>query len=173
MSFVAYNGFQEKMMIAEMTGFLIRWLTNTVVLMAVVVVIPGVQVDRWETVGLAALVLGFFNAFLRPLILFLTLPLHIISLGFFTLIVNAAFFYAISKVVEGFYVKNFSSAFLGALLFSVISFVVNLFVGLKGKVHVRFSRCGGFSKASRGPVVDVEGRCDEDDKNQNGKTLLP
>ena len=111
-----------------MTGLFIRWITNTVALIAVVHTVPGIHIERWEAAALAALVLGLLNAFLRPLLIFLTLPLHIASLGFFTLLVNGFMFYLASKVVEGFYVVSFWNAFFGALLFSAISFVFNLLI---------------------------------------------
>lgn len=150
-----------------MTGFLIRWATNTVILIAVSLVVPGIHVEKWETGALAALVLGLFNAFLRPFIILLTLPLHILSLGFFTLIINALMFYLVSRVVEGFHVVNFTSAFWGALIFSILSFLLNLLINPQGKITVHF-RSSSPRRPYRPPgpppddgVIDVEGRSDE------------
>jgi putative membrane protein len=89
--------------------------------------IPGIRVDRIETALVAALVLGLVNALLRPVLVYLTLPLTIMSLGFFTLIINGALFYMVSKLVKGFSVVSFWDAVWGALLFSVFSFMLNIF----------------------------------------------
>jgi hypothetical protein len=66
-----------------MKGFLIRWLLNAIALMVVVHVVPGVRVSQWETLAVAALVLGFLNAFLRPVLLVLSLPVTVLTLGLF------------------------------------------------------------------------------------------
>ena len=145
-----------------MTGLLIRWLTNTIALVIVVEIVPGIHADRWEIVGLAALVLGFLNAFLRPFLVLLTLPLHIFSLGFFTLIINGLMLYLVSKVVEGFHVVSFSSAFWGALLFSIISFILNVFIDAKGKINVRFYRERSFQNLRDKDIIDIEGETKND-----------
>lgn len=108
--------------------FLLRWLINTVSLFAVVNIIPGITVGSWITVVVAALVLGLLNAFLRPLILLLTLPVNLLTLGLFTLVVNAFMFYLASVLVRGFEIAGFGYAFLGALVFSVISFLLNIII---------------------------------------------
>jgi putative membrane protein len=108
--------------------FLLRWLINTVSLFVVVNIIPGITVSSWATVVAAALVLGLLNAFLRPLILLLTLPVNLLTLGLFTLLVNAFMFYLASVLVKGFRIEDFGHAFLGALVFSVISFLLNMVI---------------------------------------------
>ena len=150
-----------------MTGFFIRWITNIVALIIVVHIVPGIEANRWETVAVAALILGFLNGFLRPFLILLTLPLHIISLGFFTLIINGFMFYFVSKIVEGFHVVSFWNAFWGALLFSIVSFLLNLFVDPEGRIRVSFYK----GHSSRNPidedVIDVEGKSDADtDQNK-------
>ncbi len=111
-----------------MTSFLIRWFINTVSLFAVVNIVPGIAVNRWSTMVIAALVLGLLNAFLRPLILLLTLPVNLATLGFFTLVVNAFLFYFASFLVQGFQIAGFWNAFLGALAFSIISFLLSVII---------------------------------------------
>ena len=140
-----------------MIGLLIRWLINTIALIIVVKIVPGIHAQRWEVVGLAALLLGFLNSFLRPFLILLTLPLHIFSLGFFTLIINGLLFYFVSKVVEGFYVHSFWSAFWGALLFSIVSFILNVFIDAKGKISVSFYRERSFRSLKDRDVIDTEG----------------
>lgn len=111
-----------------MKFFLLKWLINTASLFAVVNIIPGITVSSWLTVIAAALVLGLLNAFLRPLILLLTLPVNLLTLGLFTLLVNAFMFYLASLLVKGFEIAGFGYAFLGALGFSVISFLLNMLI---------------------------------------------
>ncbi len=111
-----------------MKGFLLRWLINTISLFAVVHIVPGISVDRSQTTVVAALVLGLLNAFLRPLIILLTLPVNILTLGFFTLLINGSLFYLASFLVKGFVIAGFWNAFLGALVFSIISFLLSLLI---------------------------------------------
>ncbi len=108
--------------------FLLRWFINTISLFVVVNIVSGITVSSWVCAIAAALVLGLLNAFLRPLILLLTLPVNLLTLGLFTLLVNAFMFYLASVLVKGFEISDFGHAFLGALLFSVISFLLNMLI---------------------------------------------
>jgi len=151
-----------------MLGFLIRWLINTLALILVVKIVPGIVADSTESILLAALLLGFLNAVLRPLILFLTLPLLIYSLGFFTLIVNGLMLYWVSKIVPGFYVNGFWSAFWGAIFFSVISFFLSLFIDPQGTMSFRVSqrytdRRPRQDRSHQDNIIDVEGKPKDDD----------
>jgi len=101
------------------------WFVNVIALLAVVKIIAGVSIDSWKTAVIAALILGLLNVFLRPLILILTLPLNIFSLGVFTLFINGFMFYLAARFVEGFSVISFWSAFWAAIMFSIISFLLN------------------------------------------------
>ena len=85
---------------------------------------------------LAAFVLGVINAFIRPLVILITLPINILTLGIFTFFINGFLFYAVSKIVKGFVVTGFWPAFFGALLFSIISFLVSLVISKKGRVEI-------------------------------------
>lgn len=109
-----------------MKQFFIKWLVNIIALSAVSHVIAGVSIDSWPSVIVAALALGLLNAFLRPVIILFTLPLELLSLGFFTLVINGFMFYLASKFVPGFAVAGFWSAFWAAILFSIISFILSL-----------------------------------------------
>ena len=144
-----------------MKGFLIKWFANIVALIAVVCIIPGINVDTWQTLFAAALILGMVNAFLRPLIILFTLPLHIFSLGFFTLIVNGSLFYFVSKIIKGFNVSNFRNAFYGALIFSIVSFVLSLLINPEGRLKLRFHRSGPLGKIRHKDVIDVEGKAEK------------
>jgi putative membrane protein len=141
-----------------MVGFIIRWFANIVSLLAVVKFVPGINVDSSRTLVLAALVLGLVNAVLRPFILLLTLPLNVISLGVLTFFVNGLLFYSVSKVVKGFYVSDFWSAFWGAMAFSLTSFLLNLMINPKGKINVRYQSGSPRGQKRRDNVIDVEAR---------------
>lgn len=148
-------------------GFIIRWIINTIALLVTVKVIPGIHVETWETTMVAALLLGLLNAFLKPMMILLMFPLFIVSLGFFTLIINAFLFYLVSKLVSGFYVVDFFSAFLGALFYSIISFFLSIFIDPERKMDVRFYRKYSSRRRDKknDDVIDVEGRADEDSPN--------
>jgi putative membrane protein len=139
-----------------MVGFVIRWFANIVSLLAVVKFVPGINVDSSRTLVLAALALGLVNAVLRPFILLLTLPLNVISLGVLTFFVNGLLFYSVSKVVKGFYVSDFWSAFWGAMAFSLVSFLLNLLINPQSKIKVRYQTNSPRGRTRREDVIDVE-----------------
>ena len=145
-----------------MRGFVIKWVVNIVALIAVVHIVSGVTVDNLETAIIAALVLGLINAVLRPVVIFITLPLTIISLGVFTLFINGLMFYLVSKIVKGFFIADFWSAFWGALCFSIVSFLLNLFINPQGKIVMDLYRYDR-SAHKKDDVIDVEWK--EGDKN--------
>lgn len=116
-----------------MKGFLLKWLINAVSLVAVIHVVPGIRTDRWQTTVVAALALGLLNTFLRPLLMLLTLPVNIMTLGLFTLFVNGFIFYLAAWLVGGFVVAGFWSAFFGALVFSVISCLLGILIDPEGR----------------------------------------
>jgi len=142
-----------------MISFIIKWFADILALLAVVNLLPGISVDNSRTLAAAALVLGLVNAVLRPLILLLTLPFNVLSLGVLTFFVNGFLFYAVSKMVKGFYVSDFWSAFWGAIGFSLVSFLLNFMISPKKKNGQRgpvsASRGG---QPRRGDVIDVEAR---------------
>lgn len=111
-----------------MKGFLLRWLINAISLLAVVHIVAGVSVDRLLTTIIAALVIGLLNAFIRPLLLVLTLPVNVLTLGLFTLVINGCLFYLTAWLVKGFHVTGFWTAFVAALVFSIISWLLNLVI---------------------------------------------
>ena len=85
---------------------------------------------------LAAGILGIVNAVIRPIVLIFTLPINLLTLGFFTLIINAALLKFVAYVVPGFVIESFGAAFLGAILISCISWLLNIFVGGNGSVVI-------------------------------------
>ena len=124
-----------------MLGFLLRLSINLLALVIAGGVVSGIRI---ETIGagiLAAAILGLVNAVIRPLALLLTLPINILSLGLFTLVINALMLQLVAGIVPGFFIESFWSAFWGALLISVISWILNLFVGGSGRVvYIRTER---------------------------------
>lgn len=146
-----------------MRGFFIRWFISVIALAAVLHIVSGMKADTLQTVLIAALVLGLLNAFLKPALLLFTLPLNIVSLGLFTLVINGFLFYLVSKIVKGFVIADFWTAFWGAVWFSVISFLLNLLVSPQGKVNTRFYEYGTRNrKKYYEDVIDVEGKAEDE-----------
>lgn len=107
--------------------FIVKLLLNTLSLLVVVRLVPGISVTDWVTAIIAALALGVINAVLRPVLIVLTLPLNVLSLGLLTFVINAALFYSVSAFVPGFAVAGFGAAFWGSLLYSIVSAVLSAF----------------------------------------------
>ena len=112
-----------------------RWVLTAFALWLTSQLVPGIRIGGPGSVFFAALVLGVLNAFLRPLVLFVTLPINLLTLGLFTLIINGFMLWLTSEVVRGFEVHGLWSAVCGALLLSLISFVLNLFVSDSGRIQ--------------------------------------
>jgi putative membrane protein len=105
-----------------MVNVLLRWLIGALALLAVAYFLPGIAVANFFPAAVvAALVLGLVNAFVRPLVKVLTLPLTCLTLGLFSLVVNAVLFWAVAAVVDGFAVEGVLAALLGSLLYSLIT----------------------------------------------------
>ena len=103
----------------------LRWLLNALVLLLVSYIVPGIHFTGTWALLLTVIVLGFVNALIRPIILLLTLPVNILTLGFFTLIINALMFWFASTIVKGFEVRDFWSAFWGALVYWLLTMLFN------------------------------------------------
>jgi putative membrane protein len=124
-----------------MNKFFLRWVINTIALYIAIVIVPGLQPenDNWFFYIWLALIFGLVNALLRPLLKILTCPLILVTLGLFTLVINTILLYITDWIGTffgvGLYIQNFWSAFLGALIVSVISVVLAFFVRdeLEGK----------------------------------------
>lgn len=104
---------------------IIRWIINAVLLMLIPYVVPGVTVKNFWVALIAALVLAFVNALIKPILILLTLPINILTLGLFILVINGLMFWLVSAVVKGFYITGFWPAFFAALVFSIFSIVLN------------------------------------------------
>lgn len=104
---------------------LVTWFINALALFAVPFLLKSVYVEDIGTALLAALVLGLVNTLIRPILVLLTLPVTLLSLGLFIFIINGLMFWAVAQLVSGFYVASFWSAVGGALLYSVISWALS------------------------------------------------
>lgn len=109
-------------------GLLLRWLINAIALVVVAYVVPGVGYTGWGGLALAALVLGLVNAILRPILLIISLPLEILTLGLFTLVVNALCFWLVAALHVGLVVTGFWAAFWGALAMWIVSWILSLVI---------------------------------------------
>jgi putative membrane protein len=119
-----------------MQGLVIRWLVSAVALYLTSLIVDGVEIDGVIPLLFAAVTIGILNAVVRPIILLLTLPLNIVTLGLFTLVVNAFMLWMASKVVIGFVVTGFWAALGGWLLMSFFTFLINLLIGETGRIEV-------------------------------------
>jgi putative membrane protein len=108
-----------------MFNTILRWVINAVLLMLIPYVVPGVAIKNFWTALVAALVLAFVNALIKPVLILLTLPINLLTLGLFILVINALMFWLVSAVVKGFYISGFWPAFFAALAFSIFSLVLN------------------------------------------------
>lgn len=109
-------------------NFIIRLILNAVALLVVAYFVPGVHVTSLGGAILAAFILGIVNAILRPLLFLLTLPLQILTLGLFTLVINALLFWMVGNWHIGLSVDSFTTAFIGALVLAIVSFVLSWLV---------------------------------------------
>ncbi|MBH41503.1 MAG: hypothetical protein CL685_02215 [Candidatus Magasanikbacteria bacterium] len=105
---------------------LLRWAINAAGLLLIAQFLGGITLSGWYAAFITILILGLVNAIIRPILLFFTLPINILTLGLFTFVVNALLFWFVSTVVEGFVVSSFVAAFVGAFMLSIISGVATV-----------------------------------------------
>lgn len=131
-----------------MMGFLIRILVNALAIWFVAEIIPGIEIHGFiQAIG-AGLILGLVNAVVRPILLFLTLPLTLATLGLFLLALNGFCLWMTSLLVKGFEVHGFFSAVFGSILISIVSWLLNTFVSDRGRIR----------KITKHEIYDREGR---------------
>ena len=119
-----------------MTAFVIRWLVTTVAVLIAAHLIPGVSYEGWGALLGASLLLGIINAFVRPILLLLSLPFIIVTMGLFIFVINALLLMLVSKIVPAFQVSGFWSAFFGSIVISLVSWLLSSFFrGSDGKIH--------------------------------------
>ena len=122
---------------SAMRHFVFRWLATTVGVMVAASIITGIRYDTTGSLMAAALLLGLLNAFVRPVLLILGAPLILFTLGIFILIINGLMLYWVPGIVRGFHVDGYGSAFWGAIVVGIISWILSAFFrGSDGRVHV-------------------------------------
>jgi putative membrane protein len=107
---------------------IVIWILNALALLTVAYVLPGITVDGFTSALIAALVLGLINTLLRPLLILLTLPVTVVTLGLFILVINGLLFWFAGSVLKGFEVSGFWTGVLGALLYSIFSSVLAMLI---------------------------------------------
>lgn len=105
---------------------LLRWLLFTLAIMFVAWLVPGIGVENFQSAMLVTVIMALINIFIRPLIVFITLPINILTLGIFTLIINALLFMLAGYLAPGFYVDGFLAAFLGSVVLSFLGLIINM-----------------------------------------------
>jgi len=108
-----------------MRRILLKWQINALALLLTTFVVKGIQVTGVSALFLAAALLGVLNALIRPILIILTLPINIITLGLFTFIINGAMLWFVSLIIKGFVIQGFWPAVAGALIISLVSWLFN------------------------------------------------
>jgi putative membrane protein len=140
--------------------FILSWTISTLAVLVAVRVVPGIHFtdETFWTPFVTSLVLGILNTFIRPILMLFSLPLLIFTLGLFRLVINALLLYFVSVLLHRYFVvDSFGAAFLGALVISIVSVLLNLITG-GGKSRVRVERRRPPPDSGRGgsgPVIDV------------------
>jgi putative membrane protein len=143
-----------------MKSFLERLLVTTLGVLAAANIVEGISYGDWGSLIAASLLLGILNAFLRPVLMILSLPLLLLSLGLFAFVINAFLLYFVGSIVKGFHVADFWSAFKGGIVITLVSMAANLLIGKnKPKIQVKTStsitRPPPPANTGSGPVIDV------------------
>jgi putative membrane protein len=124
-------------------GILVKWLVLTLAVLLAAYTLEGIKVSGFLSAFLAAAMLGFLNVFFRPILILLTLPVNILTLGLFTFLINALILKMASGVIPGFDVYGFWTAVFGALLISAVNWVLNALLGKQDKKN------GGYIEMKR------------------------
>jgi len=143
-----------------MKGLMIRWLMLSAAIIVASYMIDGIHVSGFFSACFAAAVLGILNVFFRPVLLILTLPINILTLGGFTFVINALMLKMVSGAIDGFDVYGFWSAIFGSLVISAVNWVLNAMINDSGRVEFYHSaKSYHFSHRHRTP--DESGRSDQ------------
>jgi putative membrane protein len=125
-------------------GIFLRWFILTFAIAVTSYLLDGIYVGSFFSAVFAAALLGILNAFFRPILIIVTLPINILSLGLFTFVINAILLMMVSGIISGFDVRGFWSAVFGSILISVVSWALNAFIGERGTVkYVNLGRRRG------------------------------
>lgn len=102
-----------------------QWIINAIALYLTSLLISGVVIDDFVSALIAVIVMGLVNTFIKPILVFFTLPITLITLGLFTFVLNAILFLLVGNITPGFYVSGFVNALLGSLLFTIFKMILN------------------------------------------------
>ena len=145
-----------------MNGILIRWLTSTGAIILTSYLLNGIHVEGYLAAFFAAAMLGILNALFRPIALLITLPINILTLGFFTFVINALMLKMASGLISGFDVHGFWSAILGSLMISVISWFLNSFIDKRGTWrYIDLGHKTDHADTTRNHTIDLKRKRDD------------
>ncbi|MGN0018503.1 MAG: phage holin family protein [Candidatus Gastranaerophilaceae bacterium] len=108
-----------------MLSIFLRWIIYSILIVLTAWIIPGIEVDNFFSAMLVCLVIGFINVFIRPLLETISLPVNFLTLGLFSLVINALLLMLAGAITPGFEVEGFFSAFFGAILLAILASVIN------------------------------------------------
>ena len=149
-----------------MKNFIVVILINTFALFIVSGIFTGIEITSWQALIVSAIILSLINIYLKPIIKIIMLPVNFFTLGIFTLFINAFLLNIVEYLVKGFYIKNFTNAFFGALMLSIIYLIVERFVIVR---NIEFYETQKSSKSGKtlnnDNVIDVEGKYEDDNKD--------
>lgn len=118
-----------------MSGLIIRWLVMAIAIILASYLIDGIRVQSFFSAFFAAVTLGILNAVLRPILIVMTLPINILTLGLFTFVINAVMLKLASGIIAGFDVEGFWAAFWGSMVISMVSWVLSSFLSDQGRIE--------------------------------------
>ena len=146
-----------------MRNFIIVTLINTFALFMVSGIFNGIVISSWQTLIVSAIILSLINIYLKPIIKIIMLPVNFFTLGLFTLFINAFLLIFVESLVKGFYIKNFSTAFFGAIMLSIIYLIVEKFVIVRDPNFYKKQRSKNSDKTlNKDNVIDVEGKYEDE-----------
>ncbi len=122
-----------------MQGLLLRWIILTAAILLTSLLMDGIHVSGFFSAFFTAALLGILNAFFRPILIILTLPINILSMGLFTFVINAILLMMASGVIPGFNVGGFWSAVFGSMIIGLMSWILNMLINQQGRIeYIRF-----------------------------------
>jgi len=134
-------------------GLLIRWLVVTAAIIFASYILDGIVIRDFLSAFFAAAVLGILNVLFRPILILLTLPINIMTLGLFTFLINALMLKMASEIIPGFEVHGFWTAVFGSLIISATSWILNVFINDRGRIEKAARR-------SKEEIIDMEKKGD-------------
>jgi putative membrane protein len=155
-----------------MKNFINVILINIFALFIVSSILDGIIIANWKTLLISAIILSLINIYLKPIIKIIMLPVNILTLGIFTLFINAFLLIFVETLVKDFYIKNFSTAFIAALMLSIIYLIVEKFVIVRDKNFYKkpINKKQDINNFDKENVIEVEGTYEDDKSDEDWKT---